>query len=40
MQINQEQFLSMALSFIEIGIASADAENELKSTSDYQNAVA
>lgn len=37
---SNEEFLSMALAFIEIGKVSASSDFELKNTSEYENAIA
>lgn len=40
MSNNNEEFLSMALAYIEIGKLSTEADSELKNTSEYGNAIA
>ncbi|MEZ8472492.1 hypothetical protein AB6C60_01275 [Vibrio cyclitrophicus] len=40
MSNNNQQYLSMALAYIEIGRVSAEANSELKNTSDFENAIA
>lgn len=37
---SNQEFLSMALAYIEIGKVSAQADSELKNTSEYENAIA
>jgi hypothetical protein len=37
---SNQEFLSMALAYIEIGKMSAEADSELKNTSEYENAIA
>lgn len=40
MEKGNQEFLSMALAYIEIGKVAASAESDLKSTYEYENAVA
>jgi hypothetical protein len=37
---SNQEFLSMALAYIEIGKVSAESDSELKNTSEYENAIA
>jgi hypothetical protein len=37
---SNQEFLSMALAYIEIGKVSAEADSELKNTSEYENTIA
>lgn len=40
MSDSNQEFLSMALAYIEIGKVSAESDSELKNTSQYENAIA
>lgn len=40
MSHSNQEFLSMALAYIEIGKMSAEADSQLKNTSEYENAIA
>lgn len=40
MSNSNQEFLSMALAYIEIGKMSAEADSELKNTPEYENAIA
>ncbi|GLR62930.1 hypothetical protein [Marinospirillum insulare] len=40
MSNSNQEFLSMAIAYIEIGKVSAEANSELKNTSEYENAIA